>query len=98
MLMKIFFFILQEVKSFNIIIFRFFKPYFHNLNLGFPPVKAGPLQALVREAGSYVSMAVGFCITGVARNAQQYHLLIRKIEKGNPVFEIIFLRGGGKCL
>jgi hypothetical protein len=53
------------------------------------------LQALVREAGSYVSMAVGFCITGVARNAQQYHLLIWKIEKGNPVFEINFLRGGG---
>jgi hypothetical protein len=55
------------------------------------------LQALVREAGSYVSMAVGFYITGVARNAQQYHLLIRKIEKGNPVFEIIFCGGVSTC-
>ena len=60
------------------------------------------MQALVREAGSNVSKAVGFYIMGVARNAQQYHLLIRKIEKGNPVFENIFSGGGGggggKCL
>jgi hypothetical protein len=55
------------------------------------------LQALVREAGSYVSMAVGFCITGVARNAQQYHLLIWKNGKGNPVFEIIFFGGVSAC-